>query len=214
MPIRLGDGLRLSRGFLLLEPFLNLFPASLGEEVFGIDDLEPVVAGELLRPLVGEKGCGDFSITARAARMGFFTVVTPPTAPACSARPSIIDASSSFLPSAVKTAPLPALNTGASSIMTMAASTASSALPPCLRIVCPARSDCSSVAWYSRSCSGVSTSRSIVRRHRERRWQWAWLVGHSNEKQQGGGDGFHHGPAWPSAARLATRGFTGCAFCR
>ena len=40
------------------------------------------------------------------------------------------------------------------------------------------------------------------------------LGGHGDEQQQGGGDGFHRGPAWPSAARLATRGFTGRAFCR
>jgi len=90
--------------------------------------------------------------------MVFFTVVTRPTAPARSESPFMIEASSSFLPSAVKTAPLPALNTVASSMMPIAALTASIVLPPILRIVFPAWSDCSSVAWYSRSRSEVNAS--------------------------------------------------------
>jgi hypothetical protein len=40
------------------------------------------------------------------------------------------------------------------------------------------------------------------------------LSGHGDEKQQGTGNGFHFRPAWPSAVRLATRGFTGRVFCR
>jgi len=55
VPVRLGGGPWLGLGFLLLEPCLNLFPAALGEEVFGIDHLEPVVAGEFLGATVGEQ---------------------------------------------------------------------------------------------------------------------------------------------------------------
>ena len=66
--------------------------------------------------------------------MGFFPVVTLPTVPACSESPCMIKASSSFLPSVVKTKPLPALNTVVSSVMTIAASMASIALPPILMI--------------------------------------------------------------------------------
>ena len=40
------------------------------------------------------------------------------------------------------------------------------------------------------------------------------LSGHGDEKQQGTGNGFHFRPAWPSAVRMATRGFTGRVFCR
>ena len=90
--------------------------------------------------------------------MVFFTVVTRPTAPARSESPFMIEASSSFLPSAVKTAPLPALNTVASSMMTIAALPAPIVLPPILRIACLAWSDCLSVTWYSRSRSDVNAS--------------------------------------------------------
>ena len=66
-------------------------------------------------------------MTARASRIGFFTVLTPATAPALSVAPSISEASSSFFPSWVKTAPLPALKWGSSSSTVIAAVTASSA---------------------------------------------------------------------------------------
>jgi hypothetical protein len=83
-------------------------------------------------------------MTARARLMGWRVRVTPATAPAFRVAPSMMAASSSFLPSAVKTAPRPALKSGSSSRMRMAASTASSDEPPCARIALPAW-----MAWVS-----------------------------------------------------------------
>ena len=77
-------------------------------------------------------------MTRRASRIGFFTCFTPATAPAIIVRPSMIDASSSFVPSCVKTAPLPALNCGESSRMTTAACTASRLEPPAASTLWPA----------------------------------------------------------------------------
>ncbi|MNY39814.1 hypothetical protein D3C86_1745180 [compost metagenome] len=74
--------------------------------------------------------CGDFNITVFAAVIGFLIVVTDATEPAIKFFPSIIDASISFLPSLVNTAPFPALNNGESSIIFTAASTASMLFPP------------------------------------------------------------------------------------
>ena len=71
-----------------------------------------------------------FSITSRARRIGFFTSVRQPTAPAPPACPRITDASVSTLPRRLSADPTPALNVGSSSRQITAASTAPSALPP------------------------------------------------------------------------------------
>ena len=65
-------------------------------------------------------------------------VVTPATAPAASVAPSMIEAFSSTRPSAVNTAPRPALNSGSSSSRWIVASTASSAEPPAASTAAPA----------------------------------------------------------------------------
>ena len=106
--------------------------------------------------------CVDFSITARAAVIGFLMVVTPATAPASLVLPSMIEASSSFLPSLVKTAPLPALKSGSSSNTLTVASTASTLVPPLARISWPAFSARSSEARYCASISGVMLLRVMV----------------------------------------------------
>ena len=106
--------------------------------------------------------CGLFSITAIAALIGFFTVVTPATAPALRVLPSIIEASSSFLPSWVKTAPLPALKRGESSITLIDFCTASILVPPLFKTAYPAFNASASLALYSFSCSGVMVSLVIV----------------------------------------------------
>ena len=87
---------------------------------------------------------GDFSITARARLMGWRVRATPATAPAFRLEPSMMEASSSFLPSEVKTAPRPALKSGSSSRTWTAASTASRAEPPWSSTFAPA-----CVAWVS-----------------------------------------------------------------
>jgi glutaconyl-CoA decarboxylase len=83
---------------------------------------------------------GDFSITARERLMGCRVRVTPATAPAIRFEPSMMAESSSFFPSAVKTAPWPALKSGSSSRTWIAASTASSAEPPRSSTLAPAAS--------------------------------------------------------------------------
>ena len=74
---------------------------------------------------------------ALAALIGFLIVFTPATAPASNVLPFIMAASSSFFPSLVNTAPLPALNNGLSSSILTLASTASKAEPPLLKIAPP-----------------------------------------------------------------------------
>src|SRR5215217_7835028 len=97
--------------------------------------------------------CGDFSITLRASSMGFFTWRRPATEPAARVVPSMMAASSSLMPSWLKTAPLPALKWGESSRMRMAAVTASRLLPFWASTAWPALSACWSTArtWASRS---------------------------------------------------------------
>lgn len=77
-------------------------------------------------------------MTARAAEIGWRVVESPATAPAARSRPSMIEASSSLRPSAVKAAPRPALNNGSSSSIWIAASTASMAEPPARSTAAPA----------------------------------------------------------------------------
>ena len=77
-------------------------------------------------------------MTRRASEIGCRVRVTPATAPAESVLPSMIEASSSLRPSAVNTAPRPALKSGSSSMSTIVASTASSAVPPFPRTSLPA----------------------------------------------------------------------------
>ena len=61
----------------------------------------------------------------QTSRIYRYDNVGTPTAPAFRVRPSIIDASSSTVPSLVSTAPRPELKSGESSITVMAAMTAS-----------------------------------------------------------------------------------------
>ena len=77
-------------------------------------------------------------MTARASEIGLRVRVTPATAPAARLAPSMIAASSSTLPCAVKTAPRPALNSGSSSSTRTAASTASTAAPAARSTAAPA----------------------------------------------------------------------------
>ncbi len=88
------------------------------------------------RPI--SRTCTERSITRRASEIGLRVRVTPAAAPASSVAPSMIAASSSTLPSAVKTAPRPALNSGSSSSTRTAVSTASIAGPPPDSTVAPA----------------------------------------------------------------------------
>jgi hypothetical protein len=90
---------------------------------------------------------GERSITARAKLTGCCGTVTPATAPARRVRPSMTAASSSMRPSAVKTAPRPALNRGSSSSTRTEASTASSAAPPSRSTAAPA---CAAAAMAAR----------------------------------------------------------------
>jgi hypothetical protein len=73
-------------------------------------------------------------MTMRASAIGLRTRVTPATAPARSVLPSMMLASSELVPSAVKTAPWPALKSGRSSMIVIAETTASRLLPPSARI--------------------------------------------------------------------------------
>ncbi len=71
---------------------------------------------------------------------------TPATAPAASVSPDMIEASSSTVPSLVKTAPRPALKSGESSSNGIAVVTASRAEPPFWITSYPARRASSSAA--------------------------------------------------------------------
>ena len=113
-------------------------------------------------PSPARNTCPLFSITARARLTGWRVRVTPATAPAARVRPSMIAASSSFVPSQVNTAPRPALKCGSSSSTWIVASTASTALPPAASTFSPAANACFSAARIALSCSGVSLSRSIT----------------------------------------------------
>ena len=104
----------------------------------------PTLAAKASAPAPISITCGDFSMTARASEIGWRVRVTPATAPALRFAPSMMAASSSFLPSAVKTAPRPALKSGSSSRIWIAASTASTEEPPRSRILAAA-----CVAWVS-----------------------------------------------------------------
>ena len=73
--------------------------------------------------------CSDWFITANANEIGFFTFVTPETAPALSVFPHIIEASISFFFLLEKTDPFPALNSGEFSRTMMDFSTASILVP-------------------------------------------------------------------------------------
>ncbi len=106
-------------------------------------------------PLPTSITCCEWRITAMAADIGFFIMVNAPTAPAFPVAPSMIDASNSFLPSWVKTDPLPALNKGESSMLRMAASTASTAEWPFFNIVSPSNKAVLIAFVYSISNSGV-----------------------------------------------------------
>ena len=120
--------------------------------------------------------CGESSITARASTIGLRTSVTPATAPARSVAPSMIEASSSCLPSASNTAPLPALKCGDSSSATTVACTASSALPPLRSTASPA-----SRALLERLADAASRPRRTGPRVRSRRRRraaparWVWM---------------------------------------
>src|SRR5690606_6887941 len=122
----------------------------------------PCSAANASAPSPISSTCGDFSITARASLMGFFTRLTPATAPAARLLPSMIAASSSLVPAFVNTAPLPALNSGESSMTTIAATPPSRLAPPASSTAYPAGSACSSAARYSASSSGVRSPRRIV----------------------------------------------------
>src|SRR5690348_17321138 len=106
--------------------------------------------------------CFERSMTRRARRIGFFTCVTLATAPAWSVRPSMMAASSSFVPVFVNTAPRPALKSGESSSTTIAAATASRLVPPPASTSRPARSASVIVARYASSCSAVMSRLRIV----------------------------------------------------
>ena len=78
--------------------------------------------------------CSDWFITANANEIGFFTFVTPDTAPALSVLPHIIEASISLIFLLEKTDPFPALNSGEFSRTIIDFSTASRLDPPLFKI--------------------------------------------------------------------------------
>ena len=83
--------------------------ASVENQPFGTRSMPGCVSANCSAPSPIRKTCGESSSTRRANRTGWRTVMTPATAPARRWRPSMIDASSSCRPSAVNTAPRPAL---------------------------------------------------------------------------------------------------------
>lgn len=103
-----------------------------------------------------------FSITLRAADMGFFTFCTIVTDPAFLVLPSIILASISIVPLSVSTDPRPALNNSESSITLTAASTASNALPSFFSMLSPAYNAYSNLALYAASKNYVIDALVIV----------------------------------------------------
>ena len=86
----------------------------------------------------------------------------PATAPAFKVFPSITEASNSFFPSFVNTAPLPALNRESSSSIFIADSTASIAVPPFFKIALPAFNAFCKPCIYNFSFSGVMLLLRIV----------------------------------------------------
>src|SRR5437763_1729026 len=132
------------------------------QKYFGSTISNPACFANSSAPLPASMTCFDFSITARAAEIGFLMTVTPATDPAASVCPFMMAASISFFPSCVKTAPLPALNSGESSRMRMLASTASRLEPPFISTACPVRSASSSFSRYCFSISGVMLARVMV----------------------------------------------------
>ncbi len=101
-------------------------------------------------------------MTLRAANTGLRTRCTPAMAPERSVAPSMMAASSSWVPALVNTAPWPALNSGQSSSRRTASVTASSALPPWASTAWPAARMDSSASRYSCSFSGDMAARDIA----------------------------------------------------
>src|SRR5690606_26212622 len=111
--------------------FCNCCQRSSVRKYAGSTNGMPCSTANASAPSRASSTCLDSSITSLASWIGFLMRVTPATAPACKVAPFMIEASSSFLPSAVNTAPLPALNNGEFSSTAIAAATASTLLPPC-----------------------------------------------------------------------------------
>jgi hypothetical protein len=137
-------------------------PAPLREKVGGIDFLDARMRANVSAPSPTSMTWGECAITSRASVTGWRVRVIAATAPAARVRPSMIDASSSLRPSAVNTAPRPALNNGLSSSVRTAVSAASSALPPPRSTAAPASSASARPARSAASVSSVSVARSAT----------------------------------------------------
>ena len=101
--------------------------------------------------------CGVCSMMARATSMGWRAVVRPVAAPVLPS-PNMTQESSSALPSEVRAAPTPALNSGASSMTCRAAITASMAGSPACSFAMPA-SRARRMAASARACFSGGSSR-------------------------------------------------------
>ena len=104
-------------GFRFLHALQRL-PSFLGVEIIFRRPIQRRFAfGEQFRTVADQHHMRRIrSMTARARLIGFFTCLTPPTDPAFNVFPSMMAASISCVPALVKTAPLPALKSGSSSI--------------------------------------------------------------------------------------------------
>src|SRR5581483_2907804 len=117
----------------------------------------PCSAANCSAPAPTKYTCGLSSRTSRAARIGLRMCSTQPTPPARRVAPSMSRASSCTRPSRVRKLPRPASKVSSSSMMTIASTTASSAVPPRLRTFHPASSACFTPAtWAATMPSGMA----------------------------------------------------------
>ena len=107
----------------------------------------PLCLAKVSAPSPANSTCRVSVITFLARVMGWRTFRTPATAPQERSEPSMMDASSSCFPSELKTAPLPALNSGSSSRYRITCSTASIPSPPLRMIPVPIFSADVSDSW-------------------------------------------------------------------
>src|SRR5213075_2702660 len=105
--------------------FLQVVPTPLSKEIFFIYKLNFLFFCKLFGTITNHHYVRRLFHYHTSKRDRIFDMMKPGDGPAANVFPSMIEASSSFLPSAVKTAPFPALNNGESSRMRIAISTAS-----------------------------------------------------------------------------------------
>ena len=156
-------GLRIAELRLGLLPWAmrrgELAPSRLGEQRVEVHRREArPPRRSASRPRRRASRGGPSSSSARAMRTGLAWPRTAATAPARRRRPSMTAASCSMSPSAVRTAPRPALNSSSFSSATVASTTASTAVPSVAqRRACCLRPRGSGPALRSGARSGLTT---------------------------------------------------------